>query len=192
MSDHPLTKPLLEATLARKSNMLKRRTTAYYVLTGSGFLLEYKDADPILHPDPTVALKLSDCDLGNAPSKSGKAGFTVRGKDSGKSLGRTHEWAFRTDSMEQAGIWWSKLEKFVGRAGGEQEEEEEEPVSPSSVRSKEGVATAGASATAGATAVPTAGGAGYVHASTTGAAVPTATAAPLQTPAQAAATEAAR
>jgi len=173
--------------------MLKRRTTAYYVLTGSGFLLEYKDADPILHPDPTVALKLSDCDLGNAPSKSGKAGFTLRGKDSGKSLGRTHEWAFRTDSMEQAGIWWSKLEKFGGMAGGGEEgtDEEESPVSPSSVRSKEGVATT-AGATAGATAAPTAGGAGHVHATTTSAAVPTATAAPVQTPAQAAATQAAR
>src|SRR5271170_4712896 len=117
-SDHPLTKPVLQATLARKSTLLKRRQTAYYVLTGSGFLLEYKDSDHILYPDPTMALKLSDCELGNAPSRSGKAGFTLRGKDTGKSLGRTHEYVFRTDSMEQAGLWWSKVEKYVGSAGG--------------------------------------------------------------------------
>ena len=117
--------------------MLKRRTTAYYVLTGSGFLLEYKDGDPILHPDPVLALKLSDCELGNAPSRSGKAGFTLRGKDSGKSIGRTHEYVFRTDSMEQATQWWNKLEKYVGAAGGADDAvsdaEEESPISPSSV-----------------------------------------------------------
>src|SRR5271170_3890106 len=203
-SDHPLTKPLLESHLARKSNLLKRRSTAYYVLTPTGFLLEYKDADHILYPDPTVALKLSDCVLGNAPSRSGKAGFTLRGKDSGKSLGRTHEWVFVTDSMEQATLWWGKVEKFVGMAGGADVEvgsDEESPVSPSSVTSKEAVpagqtagpTTAGPSATAAPTSAPT-GGAGHVHAAgatTTTAPVQTTTAAPGKSVAQAAATQAA-
>src|SRR5271169_1911751 len=75
-SDHKLTKPIIEATLARKSTMLKRRTTSYYVLSPSGFLLEYKDHDPITNPEPTLSLKLSDCDLGHPPSRSGKPGFT--------------------------------------------------------------------------------------------------------------------
>ena len=133
-SDHVLTKPVLEATLARKSTMLKRRQTAYYVLTGSGFLLEYKDHDAILHPDPTLALKLAECGLGNSPARSEKAGFTLRGKDVGKSLGRTHEYIFRTDSMEQATQWWNKLEKYVATAGSGDpdatDEEAESPVSP--------------------------------------------------------------
>src|SRR5947207_619581 len=116
-SDHKLVKPVLEATLERKSTMLKRRTTSYYVLSAAGFLLEYKDNDPITNPDPTLCLKLSECELGNSPSRSGKAGFTLRGKDAGKSFGgRTHEYIFRTDSMEQATQWWTKLEKFVGGA----------------------------------------------------------------------------
>lgn len=197
-SDHALTKPVLDATLARKSTMLKRRQTAYYVLTGSGFLLEYKDADHILHPDPTLALKLCDCELGNSPSRSGKAGFTLRGKDSGKSIGRTHEYVFRTDSMEQASLWWSKLERFVGAAGVGEDAEEESPISPSSTTSKEalpGQAAGGGvarqtdsvgqvpgTAAPSATAAPTGSG-GHVHATgattsptTTAAAAPTKTA----------------
>jgi hypothetical protein len=116
-SNHRLTKPLLEGTLARKTTMLKRRSTAYYVLTPTGFLLEYKDHDPVLHPEPVLSLKLADCELGNAPARSGKAGFTIRGKDAGKSFGgMSHEYIFRTDSMEQATRWWTGCEKFVGGA----------------------------------------------------------------------------
>ena len=116
-SDHKLTKPVLEATLERKSTMLKRRTTSYYVLSPSGFLLEYKDQDPVTNPDPTLSLKLSDCELGNPPPKSGKAGFTIKGKDTGRAFGgRTHDYIFRTDSMGQAEQWWSAIEKYVGSA----------------------------------------------------------------------------
>src|SRR5271169_1502003 len=57
-SDHKLTKPVIEATLERKSRMLKRRITSFYVLSATGFLLEYKDYDPITHPEPTLSLKL--------------------------------------------------------------------------------------------------------------------------------------
>lgn len=115
--DHSMVRPVLEGTLARKSTMLKRRQTAYYVLSAAGFLLEYKDHDPILNPEPALSLKLADCDLGNSPPRSGTAGFTIRGKDAGKSIGgRTHEYVFRTDSMEQATQWWTKLERYMGRA----------------------------------------------------------------------------
>ena len=116
-SDHKLVKPVLEATLARKSTMLKRRNTFYYVLSAAGFLLEYKDRDPITNPDPTLCLKLADCELGNSPARSGKAEFIIRGKDAGKSFGgRTHEYNFQTDSVEQGIQWWTKLEQFVGGA----------------------------------------------------------------------------
>lgn len=97
--------------------MGRRRTTAYYVLTPSGYLLEYKDPNPITNPDPVLSLKLSDSEIGHSPSRSGSPGFTIRGKDAGKSFGgMSHEYIFRTDSMEQAEQWWSKLEKLVGGA----------------------------------------------------------------------------
>src|SRR5271168_4662211 len=116
--DHHLVKPLMEGSLARKSTLLKRRTAAHYVLTPSGFLLEYKDKDVLQNPDPNMSLKLSDCELGNPPSRSGKAGFTIRGKNAGKTLisGNTHDYVFVTDNKEQANEWWSKIEKFTGNA----------------------------------------------------------------------------
>jgi hypothetical protein len=134
-SDNATTKPILEATLSRKSTLLKRSQSSFYVLTPSGFLLEYKDADPVQNPDPTMSLKLSDCELGNSPQRSGKTGFTLRGKNTGKSLGRTHEYSFRTDNMEQAMTWWSHIEKFVGGAPRDnildpEESDEEKEISP--------------------------------------------------------------
>lgn len=135
-SDHKLVKPVLEATLARKSTILKRRTSSYYVLSAAGFLLEYKDRDPITTPEPTLCLKLAECELGNSPARSGKAEFTLRGKDAGKSFGgRTHVYSFQTDNLEQATQWWAKLEQFAGGAPSAgagnvtDSEEEESPVS---------------------------------------------------------------
>jgi hypothetical protein len=145
-SDHPSTKPVLEARLDRKSTVLKRRQPAYYVLTPSGYLHEYKESDPVANPDPTLSLKLADCDLGNPPAKSGKAGFTIKGKDAGKSFGgMTHEYAFRTDSMEEATKWWEKVHHFIGGVSpvspiAGEETDEESPVSP--VRAGTGSATA--------------------------------------------------
>lgn len=109
---------MLAACLLRDVKLTpRRRQSAYYVLTPSGFLLEYKDPSPILHPDPTLSIKLRDSDLGNPPSRSGKAGFTIRGKDAGKSFGgMNHEYIFRTDNMQQATQWWTKLEGFMGNA----------------------------------------------------------------------------
>lgn len=140
-SDHRLVQPVLAATLARKGTMLKRLQSAFYVLTPSGFLLEYKNDDHFSNPEPVLSLKLADCELGNPPSKSGTAGFTLRGKNTGKAIGMTHDYTFRTDSMEQATKWWTSIQKYVGAAPrdnipvapAEQESDEEE--APGSVHS---------------------------------------------------------
>jgi len=117
-SDHKLTKPIVEGPLSRKSTMLNRRTTAFYVLSPAGFLLEYPDRDPVTNPKPTLCLKICDCELGNSPESSGDAGFTIRGKDNGKYFGpgMTHEYVFSTDGIGQATQWWTNLERFVGLA----------------------------------------------------------------------------
>jgi hypothetical protein len=141
--------------------MLKRRSTAYYVLTPTGFLLEYKDHDPVLHPEPTLSLKLADCEIGNAPARSGKAGFTIRGKDAGKSFGgMSHEYMFRTDSMEQATRWWTGCEKFVGGAprndtAGALTDSEGEAESPLRTRTQDHVAAAPGQTAAAHTATQT-------------------------------------
>ena len=117
-SDHALTKPVIEGHLSRKSTRLGRRTTAYYVLSPAGFLLEYPDKDPATNPEPTLCLKLADCELGNSPEQagiSGEAGFTIRGKADKKFLpGMTHDYIFSADGMGKATQWWANLDKFVG------------------------------------------------------------------------------
>jgi hypothetical protein len=117
-SDHALTKPVIEGPLSRKSTRLGRRTTAYYVLSPAGFLLEYADKDPATNPEPTLCLKLADCELGNSPEQAGilgKAGFMIRGKADKKYLpGLTHDYVFSADGMGKATEWWENLEKFAG------------------------------------------------------------------------------
>ena len=118
-SDHALTKPVIEGHLSRKSTRLGRRTTAYYVLSPAGFLLEYPDKDPATNPEPTLCLKLADCELGNSPEQAGiggeAVGFMIRGKADKKYLpGMTHDYVFRADGMGKATQWWANLEKFVG------------------------------------------------------------------------------
>lgn len=116
-SDHKLTKPLFEGPLSRKSTILNRRTTSFYVLSRAGFLLEYPYRDPATNPEPTLCLKICDCELGNSPERSGEAEFTIRGKDDGKYFGAvTHEYVFSSDGIEQATQWWANLERFVGLA----------------------------------------------------------------------------
>jgi hypothetical protein len=113
-STHPLTQPLLETRLTRKSTLLKRKQPAFYVLTRSGYIHEYKDNDPVLYPDPTLSLKLSDCSLG--PRGDG-SGFTLKGKDAGKSFGgRTHEYVFLTDNQSTANEWWDGIATFTSNA----------------------------------------------------------------------------
>jgi len=125
--DHPTTRPILEARLDRKSTMLKQRKAADYVLTPSGFLHEFKDNDPIMNPEPTMSLKLADCTLGPRGDK-GPPGFTIRGKDAGKSRPtRVHEWTFLTDNTNVAIQWWDSISKYCSNSA-----TNEDPVTPTS------------------------------------------------------------
>ena len=86
-------------TLAHKSTILKTSNSILHSQC-SWFPTWYKDHDPITNPEPTLCLKLSDCELGNSHARSGKAGFTIRGKDAGKYFGgRTH--IFRMNEKKQ-------------------------------------------------------------------------------------------
>jgi len=116
-SNHATTQPILEDNLDRKSTLLKRTQSAYYVLTPSGFLHEYKDSNPIENPEPSLSLKLADCELSDLHSKTGKNGFSIKGKDAGKKFGgMTHDYPFRFDSLDKANKWYKGISQFV--AGG--------------------------------------------------------------------------
>jgi hypothetical protein len=118
-SDHATTKPVLADTLNRKSTMLKRTQSAYYVLTPSGYLHEYKDSDPVANPEAGLSLRLADCELSESPTATGKIGFSIKGKDAGKKFGgMTHEYPFRFDSLEKATKWYEGISRFVAGGAG--------------------------------------------------------------------------
>jgi len=108
-SEHELSKPLFEGPLNRKSTRLRRIIPAYYVLTPSGFFLEYKGPGAELFPEPSLSLKLADCELRKcAPSDPPK--FIIHGKDPSKSFGgRTHNYVFRCDGTDQIEEWLKML-----------------------------------------------------------------------------------
>jgi hypothetical protein len=74
-----------------------------------------------------MSLKLADCTLGPRGDK-GPPGFTIRGKDAGKSRPtRVHEWTFLTDNTDVAIQWWDSISKYCSNSA-----TNEDPVTPTS------------------------------------------------------------
>ena len=123
--DHASTQPLIAGSLERKSKMLKKYESGYYVVTPSKFLHEFKtDDDFARDPVPENALYLPDCTVGAIDG----AKFNVRGKDVskgklGNKISMTHELAFRAHTAHDAALWWEVIRKCAGQVT------EEQPVS---------------------------------------------------------------
>lgn len=63
--DHAATKPLIAGSLERKGKMLKKYDAAYWVVTPSKYLHEFKtDDDFAKDPSPETSLYLPDCLIG--------------------------------------------------------------------------------------------------------------------------------
>ncbi|TRX95578.1 hypothetical protein FHL15_003536 [Xylaria flabelliformis] len=117
---HSSTKPLIEGSLERKSrNKLSWGTqSAYYVVTPSKFLHEFKDDDNLQHdPKPELSIYLPDAVIG-APSGDK---FNVKGKDKGKSisskLAGTSELSFKAHSPADAQKWFEAISVAAGATG---------------------------------------------------------------------------
>ncbi|KAI9666023.1 MAG: hypothetical protein M1821_003958 [Bathelium mastoideum] len=127
--DHQATQPMIAGSLERKSKMLKKYETGYYVVTPSKFLHEFKsDDDYQRDPVPENSLYLPDCAVGALDGSK----FNVRGKDVSKGrlgnrISMTHELQFRAHTAADAGQWWDIVRRCAGQLT------EEKPVSePSS------------------------------------------------------------
>jgi len=115
--DHPSTKPLIEGSLERKSrNKLSwGYNTAYYVVTPSKFLHEFKDDDNLRKdPVPELSIYLPDAIIG---SPSGEK-FNIKGKDMSKhlsgKLSGTSELAFKAHSPAEAEKWFKIIRDVTG------------------------------------------------------------------------------
>ena len=96
--------------------MLKKYDSAYWVITPSKFMHEFKtDDDFAKDPAPETSLYLPDCVVGALDGNK----FAVKGKDvSGSSIGNklamSHEYSFRAHTPQDAQKWWEALRGATG------------------------------------------------------------------------------
>ncbi|KAI1326788.1 PH domain-containing protein [Xylariaceae sp. FL0255] len=119
--DHSSTKALIEGSLERKSrNKLAWGTqSAYYVVTPSKYLHEFKDDDNYRHdPKPELSIYLPDAVIGAPAGEK----FSVKGKDKGKSisskLAGSSELSFKAHSAAEAQKWFEAISVAAGAATG--------------------------------------------------------------------------
>ncbi|WPG98603.1 PH domain-containing protein [Acrodontium crateriforme] len=113
--DHRSTKPLIAGSLERKGKLFKRYDTAYYVVTPSKYMHEFKtDDDFAKDPSPENSLFLPDCMIGAVDGNK----FNVKGKDSSKGamskLSMSHEFAFKAHTPQDAKQWHDIIASVAG------------------------------------------------------------------------------
>lgn len=119
--DHKATQPLIAGSLERKGKVLKRYEAAYYVVTPSKYLHEFKtDDDFAKDPTPETSLYLPDCLIGALDG----AKFVVKGKDASKSklgnaMSMSHEFSFKAHTPQDAQKWWETIRNVAGQTTNE-------------------------------------------------------------------------
>ncbi|KAA8910036.1 hypothetical protein FN846DRAFT_940364 [Sphaerosporella brunnea] len=110
--NHSSTKPLKEGALQRKGKIMRSYNQAYYVLTPSKYLHEFKDLDHLnREAQPEMSLYLPECAIG-ALSKEGK--FQVSGKDAGSMLSTKHDFAFKANNYAEGQQWHEAISRCAG------------------------------------------------------------------------------
>ncbi|KAI7157461.1 PH domain-containing protein [Hortaea werneckii] len=125
--DHRSTQPLIAGSLEKKGKMFKSYSAAYYVVTPSKYLHEFKtDDDFAKDPAPEASLYLPDCVIGAVDGPK----FNVKGKHVGSKIGgfASHEYAFKAHTPQDAQKWHDAIASVSGQSSGEK------PVSPQQSR----------------------------------------------------------
>lgn len=133
-SDHELTQSILEGDLLRKGTVIKKYNSAYYVLTPSGFLHEFKSKSFETDPEPAWSLDLKTAAIGSHSAKSsGKAKWTISGKTKGL-ISSKHDFQFQATTYEDMLQWWTAIKKFTASSPNVEEsaadDSDSEPTSP--------------------------------------------------------------
>lgn len=118
----------------RKGTVIKKYNSAYYVLTPSGFLHEFKSKSYETDPDPAWSLDIKTCTIGahSAPN-TGKAKWTISGKTKGL-MSSKHDFQFQATSYDDMLEWWTAIKKFAAASPNVDEyaadDSDSEPTSP--------------------------------------------------------------
>ncbi|KAI7602469.1 hypothetical protein KC319_g22287, partial [Hortaea werneckii] len=116
--DHRSTQPLIAGSLEKKGKMFKSYSAAYYVVTPSKYLHEFKtDDDFAKDPAPEASLYLPDCVIGAVDGPK----FNVKGKHVGSKIGgfTSHEYAFKAHTPQDAQKWHDTIASVSGQSTAE-------------------------------------------------------------------------
>lgn len=119
--DHKSTRPLIAGSLERKTGIMKKYEAGFYVVTPSKYLHEFKtDDDFAKDPSPENSLFLPECMIGAVDGVK----FNVRGKDASggtmaTKLARTHEFAFKAHTADDARKWHAIISSVAGQTTSE-------------------------------------------------------------------------
>jgi len=121
--DHRSTKPLIAGSLERKGKLMGKYSTAFYVVTPSKYLHEFKtDDDFSKEPSPENSLYLPDCLIGAVDGVK----FNVKGKDLSKGalskMSMSHEFAFKAHTPQDAQKWHETIAAVAGQTTNERPE----------------------------------------------------------------------
>ncbi|KAF2224536.1 hypothetical protein BDZ85DRAFT_261133 [Elsinoe ampelina] len=118
--DHRSTQPMIAGSLERKSKILKKYETSFYVVTPSKFLHEFKtDDDFAKDPTPENSLYLPDCVVGALDGVK----FQVKGKDASKGFASkfsmSHDFQFKAHTPNDAQKWHEIIKQVAGQSSNE-------------------------------------------------------------------------
>jgi len=121
---HMSTIPLISGSLDRRSKVLRRYETNYFVVTISKYLHEFKTDDDFgKDPSPETSLYLPDCTVGAVDGVK----FAIKGKDVSKgklgvNVGMSHEYHFKAHTAADAYKWWEIIRQACGQVTAEMPE----------------------------------------------------------------------
>ncbi|ETW77022.1 hypothetical protein HETIRDRAFT_454437 [Heterobasidion irregulare TC 32-1] len=105
--------------LERKKRSTRMYRESYYVLTPTGFLLEYSSSDPTQSTSPLFSLFLPMCTLSHVSAPTEKSHkFHIEGRHDGSGTTKTgslricsgqHAWSFCARSHEDMMEWWNDV-----------------------------------------------------------------------------------
>jgi hypothetical protein len=136
---HRATIPLISGSLERRTKLLRRYETNYYVITPAKYLHEFKtDDDFAKDPIPDVSLFLPDCVVGAVDGDK----FAIKGKDTSKSkigvsMHTTHDYNFKAHTSADATKWWEIIRQAAGQVTNDKPDVST-PSSPASQATAEG------------------------------------------------------
>jgi hypothetical protein len=150
--NHRATQPLIAGSLDRKGKIMKRYETAYWVVTPSKYLHEFKTDDDFgTDPSPETSLYLPDCAVGAIQGEK----FAVKGKNVshgkiGSAVSMSHEYQLRAHTAADAAKWWDVIRQAAGQVTNEAPETSA-PTSPISKTSGDSSLAAAAAPSTSAT-----------------------------------------